>query len=153
KAFRRSVEVLVRGRNPLVIYPEGDIYHINDRVTPFREGAAAVALAAARRAQRPINCVPCAIKFRYVEDPTPDLLRLMDRLERHTGVAPRTALPLRQRVCRFAETLLARKETQYLGKVGSGSLTERVTALSEGILQRIEQRTGLTTRGAMPERV
>jgi 1-acyl-sn-glycerol-3-phosphate acyltransferase len=153
KAFRRCVEVLARGRNPLVVYPEGDIYHLNDRVTPFREGAAAVALAGARRGGRPIACVPCAIMFRYTEDPTPELLRFMDRLERHAGMEPQPALPLRRRVCHFAEELLARKETEYLGGVGSGSLAERQEALTRRILDRVERRAGITTRGTTPDRV
>lgn len=153
KAFRQALGVLVRGRNPLVIYPEGDIYHINDRVTPFREGAAAVALAAARRAGRPIACVPCAVKFRYVDDPTPQLCRLMDRLEERVSWSPRRDLPLIQRVCRLTEGLLTMKETQYLGRAGEGAVAGRVAALSNAILQRIEQRAGLVTIGAAPERV
>lgn len=153
KAFRRCVEVLARGRNPLVIYPEGDIYHLNDRVTPFREGAAVVAQAAARRAGRPVACVPCAIKFRYAGDPTPELCRFMDRLERHAGIDAQTRLPLRERICRFAEGQLARKETEYLGTPGSGSLTERVAVLTEAILDRVERRVGVSTRGPTPERV
>ena len=34
-------------------------------MTPFREGAAAIAVAAARKAKRQIVCIPCAIKYRY----------------------------------------------------------------------------------------
>ena len=37
-------------------------------------------LSAAKRNRRKIACVPCAVKCVYVKDPTPGLLRLMDRL-------------------------------------------------------------------------
>ena len=58
QAFKQAVNILQKERYPLVIFPEGDIYHVNDRVTPFREGAAAIALSAAKRAQRPVVAVP-----------------------------------------------------------------------------------------------
>lgn len=153
KAFRRCVEILVHGRYPLVIYPEGDIYHLNDRVTPFRDGAAVVALAAARRTQRPIACVPCAVKFQYLDDPTPELARFMDRLEHHAGTVSQPTLSLPERLARFGETLLARKEIEYLGRRGSGTLAERIDALSEILLQRVEERAGVTTHGIVPERI
>src|SRR5688500_17660102 len=37
RAFRQAVEILQEGRNPLVVFPEGEMYHSGDRVTPFRE--------------------------------------------------------------------------------------------------------------------
>ncbi len=49
KAFRQATDVLEQGQHPLVVFPEGEVYHINERVTPFRQGAAAIALSAARR--------------------------------------------------------------------------------------------------------
>jgi 1-acyl-sn-glycerol-3-phosphate acyltransferase len=153
KAFRRAVDVLVRGKHPLVIYPEGDIYHINDRVAPFREGAAAVALTAARRAGKAIACVPCAVKFRYVEDPTPELARVMERLERRLSYPSLPDLPLVERICRLAGGLLTMKELEHLRKASSGSVAERMRALSETILRRIEQRAGIVTSGPTPERV
>ena len=38
RAFRAGVEILARGKNPLVVFPEGEIYHMSDRLTPLREG-------------------------------------------------------------------------------------------------------------------
>src|SRR4029077_19360200 len=80
-AVRLSVEILRDSPYPLVVFPEGDIYHTNDRVTPFRDGAAVVALAAAKRTERPVVCMPCALKWWFLDNPLPELLRLMDRLE------------------------------------------------------------------------
>jgi len=80
-ALRQARDVLQSEPYPLVIFPEGEVYHLNDRVTPFREGPAAIALMAAKKASRPIVCVPCAMKYSYVKDPTPELTELMARLE------------------------------------------------------------------------
>ena len=81
QAFKQAVKVLQEEPHPLVIFPEGDIYHVSDRVTPFREGAAAIALSAIKRCERPVVVIPCGIKFKYVDDPTENLLALMARLE------------------------------------------------------------------------
>ena len=62
QAFKTSVEILRTDPHPLVIFPEGDIYHNNDRVTPFRDGAAAIAMSAAKKADRPVVCIPAALQ-------------------------------------------------------------------------------------------
>ena len=69
------------------------MYHCNARVRPFREGAAAIALSASKRAERPVYCVPCGIWYEYVDSPEPELLRLMDDLEQEMfwRPAPRSA--------------------------------------------------------------
>ena len=36
RAFKAGVEILARGRQPLVIFPEGEVYHVYDRLTPLR---------------------------------------------------------------------------------------------------------------------
>lgn len=154
RAFRQAVEILQSRPNPLVIFPEGEVYHINDRVTPFREGPAAIALLAARKASRPIVCVPCAIKYRYLQDPTPELLQVMADLERAIFWRPRPDLALPQRIYHFAEGVLALKEIEFLGHTFSGTVPKRVSALAEFILGQIEARYGLDPSGVtVPERV
>jgi hypothetical protein len=154
QAFREAVDVLESRNNPLVIFPEGDVYHINDRITPFREGAAAIAVLAARKRTRPVVCVPCAIRYQYIEDPTPDLLELMDQLERAIFWQPRPDLTLPQRIYHFAEGVLALKEIEYLGETRAGPLTQRKADLADFILSRIEARYGLNPAElTVPERV
>jgi hypothetical protein len=154
RAFRHAVDVLQSHPYPLVIFPEGDVYHVNERVTPFREGPAAIAVLAARKASRPIVCVPCAIKYHYLQDPTPELLRLMDDLEQAIFWRPRPDLTLGQRIYHFAEGALALKEIEFLGRTCSGPLPERIRGLAEFILARIEGRYGIDTPEAtIPERV
>ena len=81
RAFRQAVEVLETRPEPLVVFPEGEVYHCNARVRPFRDGAAAIALSACKRGRRPIACVPCGIWYEYIDSPEPALLKLMDDLE------------------------------------------------------------------------
>ena len=54
EAVKIARGILQDKSQPLVIFPEGEVYHCNDRITPFREGAAAIAMFSARKAKRPI---------------------------------------------------------------------------------------------------
>jgi 1-acyl-sn-glycerol-3-phosphate acyltransferase len=147
QAFKQAVRVLQNESYPLVIFPEGDIYHTSDRVTPFREGAAAIALMAAKRGERPVVAVPCGIKFRYVDDPTPRLIELADELEDRVLLRPAPERPLPERVHRIAEAVLALKELDYLGHTRSGRLRERIPYLTQAVLRDIEQRHNIQWNG------
>jgi 1-acyl-sn-glycerol-3-phosphate acyltransferase len=153
RAFRQAVDVL-RGRpNPLVIFPEGDLYRFRDRVTPFHEGAARVALAAAR-GRRDVVCLPAGITYHHVGDPAPALGRLLDRLERAFRWRPARGQTLGRRVERLTEAAVALKELEYLGSVGSGPLQGRIDALAADILGRLEKDYGAETGDlAVPQRV
>ena len=154
RAFKQAVEILQFKPHPLVIFPEGEVYHLNERVTPFREGPATMALAAARKTERNIVCIPCGIRYHYLEDPTRELLKVMDRLEQEMFWRPRPHLPLQQRVYQLAEGLLALKELEFLGQTCEGSIPDRVTNLAKGILCPMEKRYGISsTSSTVPERV
>ncbi len=58
QAFRTAVEILQGKPEPLVLFPEGEMYHLGDQITPFHEGAAAIALAAARKAESASSASP-----------------------------------------------------------------------------------------------
>jgi 1-acyl-sn-glycerol-3-phosphate acyltransferase len=144
-AFKTAVEVLGRGRNPLVIFPEGEIHHLGDLLTPLREGALAVATTAAKRlaeAGKTVWVVPVALKYRFVEghDPTPALHDVMDELERRANWWVERDRPLVERIYRYAEGMMGLKEFEYLGGTRSGPLPERLAYLREFILQRVEAR-------------
>ncbi len=154
QAFKQAVAILEKSPYPLVIFPEGDIYHSNDRITPFREGAAAIGLAASRRADRPIHVLPCALKTFYLDDPTPNLLRLVEKLEGRLYWRPAPHLSLVERIYRLADGVLALKELEHLGNSQSGSIPQRTKNLMETILARQESRFGRKGNvSSIPERV
>lgn len=153
-ALRTAREILQSSRYPLVIFPEGEIYHINERLTPFREGPAAIALLAAKKAKRPIVCLPCAIHYTYIDDPTPELVELAARLEQALLWRPRPDRPLPERIYRLAEGVLALKELEFLGHTCAGPIPRRIGGLIEAILQPMETRYSLDAAGeTVPERV
>jgi 1-acyl-sn-glycerol-3-phosphate acyltransferase len=140
RAFRQAVAILQNSSNPLVIFPEGEVYHLNDRVTPFNEGPAAIAMTAAKHQSRSVVCVPCGIKYQYTEDPTDELVELMGRLEDRILWRVREDLPLAERIYRFAEGALALKELEYLDHTQKGLLPDRINSLSDQVLSRLEER-------------
>lgn len=152
QAFKQAVEVLQKEPHPLVIFPEGDIYHTNDAITPFREGAAAIAISAAKRAERKVVVVPCGIKFFYVDDPMPHLLSTMEELEKRVFLRPAPQRPLIDRVYRLAEGIVALKELDFFSTTKSGNVKERAASLIDSILTQMETRHGLPSRGTVPER-
>jgi 1-acyl-sn-glycerol-3-phosphate acyltransferase len=156
RAFKHAVELLQSHPCPLTIFPEGEVYHLSDRVMPFLEGPAAMAVAAARKAERPIAIVPCGVKFFYVTDPTPGLTQAMNQLEAAIYWRPsRNPPPLAERIYRFAEGPLALKELEYLGRTQSGPLPQRLHDLMGEILGRVEHRHSLTNADGLklPNRI
>ncbi len=154
RAFKMAVSVLQAAKSPLVIFPEGEIYHCNEKTTPFREGPATIALAAARRADRRIVCIPCAVKYRYLEDPTERLTRIMCQLERQIHWRPKHDKPLPDRIYAFGQAMVALKELEFLGEAQSGPLPPRITSLAARVLEPMEANHGAAADGSsVPERV
>jgi 1-acyl-sn-glycerol-3-phosphate acyltransferase len=153
RAFRQAVDIVQRSGHPLVIFAEGEVYHNHEWVAPFRPGAAAIALAAAKRAARPVVCIPSAIRYHYLDDPTPHLLRVTELLERKIGLAPPLGLALPQRLYRFALALVAQKEQAYLGREQAGEFPDRLAGLIGAILGRLEARYGTVAEADVPGRV
>jgi hypothetical protein len=154
EAVKIARGILQKKSQPLIIFPEGEVYHCNDRITPFREGAAAIAMFSARKATRPIVVIPTALKYRYVEDPTADLLELMDTLEESIHWRPRPDLDLPERIYALGGALMALKELEFLSEVRSGSLPERTDFLARHILTSHEQQHGIDGHNkTIPERV
>lgn len=152
-AFRNAIDVLRERVEPLVIFPEGEIYHCNDRVMPFREGAAAIAVGAARKTDSPVAMVPTAIKYRYIDDPTQAILKVLDDIERRILWRKQSHKPVVERLYAIAEAVLGLKELEYLGSSRSGDIRTRLRELGEEILQRLESRHGQSREVDHPVRV
>ncbi len=145
-AFREAINVLRTKDEPLVLFPEGEIYHCNDRVTPFREGAAAIAISAAKKNPNPVVVIPCAIKYRYIESPIEDLKKIMTDLEAKLFFKTYPNRELPERIYRFATTLLSVLENEFTGTSRPGGIPQRVKELSSIIMQDIEDRLEIKTK-------
>ncbi|MGB7158228.1 MAG: lysophospholipid acyltransferase family protein [Tepidisphaeraceae bacterium] len=144
-AMRQANELLTTGR-ALVIFPEGEIYHTNERLTPLREGVGFIALTAQRELDKQgrggrVWIVPAAIKYGFEGDVMPALESAMAELERRVLLKPRPSTPLHERIVRYGEMVLTIKEKEKLGRSyddDGQTLPGRIARLANGILETLE---------------
>ena len=145
RAIRQATELLT-GAQWLVVFPEGEIYHTNERLTPLREGVAFMAVTAQRDLEKAgggkhVWVVPTAIRYRYDEDITPRLQEAVAAMERRFLLPTVSGEPLPQRIVRLGEVLVTIKEKQVLGQPpagGGGDLVTRLKNLIATLLSRLE---------------
>ena len=154
EAKRYAIEVVMRGREVLVIFPEGEIYYLNDLVQPFKSGAVDIGMQAVVEARRTrpgwtAYLVPMALKYRYREPIAPILdrrTRLMEqRLNRRIA-----GLSLQRRLAQIMADLLHRQELAHHLKPTADRLTElgeRVQEVRKAILSQAEARYAGATAG------
>ncbi len=86
KAMATAIQVLGAGDLALNIFPEGNVYLTNDRVTPFLDGAAFIALKAqAALGERPVRIVPLSLKFTHLTTPRDAITARMLKLGADSG--------------------------------------------------------------------
>lgn len=144
RAIQQAVALLTGGGS-LVVFPEGEVYRLNERLTPLLEGVAFMALSAQRDLEKAeskhrVWIVPAAIRYRYVQDITPALESSLTRLEQRMVWKPPHGTPLPKRILRFGELLLTLKEKEKLGRSceNDGDLPTRIKNLMETLLTRLE---------------
>src|SRR3954467_557279 len=130
RAMRQATDLLTSGQ-ALVVFPEGEIYHTNERLTPLREGVAFMAVTAQRDLDKSARTetasssdtngvpqvwvVPTAIKYRFDDDITLLLEASLTMLESRILLKPSAGMSLADRIIRFGEAMLTIKEKEKLG--------------------------------------
>jgi 1-acyl-sn-glycerol-3-phosphate acyltransferase len=147
RAIRTAIELLSTGRG-LIIFPEGEIYHLNEKLTPLREGVAFIGVCAQRELDKAASAgrvwlVPSAIRYRFTQDVTPALEQAMAELERRVVLKTPPGLALPERIIRFGEMMLTIKEKEQLGRSYDDegqTLPGRTARLMSAMLDRLEQK-------------
>ncbi|MEK7468932.1 MAG: lysophospholipid acyltransferase family protein [Planctomycetota bacterium] len=140
RAMRTATGILAGG-GFLVVFPEGENYHLNDRLTPLREGVAFMAATAQKEkgdAGR-VWLVPTAIRYRFAENVAPRLEAALESLEAisPSGTSRSAALPAR--ILAFGEALLSVKEKEILGsQFRAEPLPARLERLMRHLIERHE---------------
>jgi len=148
QAIRQAVELLTGGEC-LVVFPEGEVYHLNDRLMPLRDGVAFMAVTAQRDLDKSeekaeisqrVWVIPTAIRYRYLDDIRPDLESAMAALEQRMTLKPRAGATLPERIVRFGELMLTLKEKDKLGhpQDPTADLPSRLRSMVSHLLDRLE---------------
>ena len=151
KALRTATSVLTGGRNALTIFPEGNVYLTNDRVTPFIEGAALVGLRAQKElgAASPVLAVPVSITYSLIEDGRVEVRRRLEHLAAEAGTRLVHARALREEMVRIGLDLLRLQLERHghsLAGAGAGEAEAPMRMCAQSIIGRLEDRLGLSPR-------
>ena len=108
-AFKTAVGILRKARFPLVVFPEGEIYHHHERLDPLNEGVATMVLRASGKIQddRGAYLVPTAMRYAYDESAATTFAQRLDTLEERITWKPRSDMDVVDRIYRLGGGLLA----------------------------------------------
>ena len=146
KAMAAAIDVLKKGERALNIFPEGNVYLTNDRVAPFLDGAAFIALKAQSALDGvSVKIVPVSLKYTHLTTPREAVTRrMLDLGARSDYVFPSgsTSDPI-SAVMGMGRHIL----TRYLRAHGHGdemaggdvSLFEVLTGFAEKLVHGLEQ--------------
>jgi 1-acyl-sn-glycerol-3-phosphate acyltransferase len=144
ESLKCATRILTEARFPLCIFPEGFVTRNNDRLFNLMDGVAFLARAAAKqRTASPrsgsVVVHPVFIRYFFEGDLATTLAPVLEKIEARLSWQAQTQLPLRDRIVKAGQALLALKEIEYLGASRSGGVTERLPHLLEHLLSPLEQ--------------
>ena len=133
----------------LTIFPEGNVYLTNDRVTPFLDGAAFIALKAQKQigADKPIHVIPIALKFTHLDEVHEGICDRLSKLATEVDSHfDREADPVAE-ILRIGQLLL-KQNLRRRGRLADDeqSLCDQLTHSAEEILEGLEKSLELRAR-------
>jgi 1-acyl-sn-glycerol-3-phosphate acyltransferase len=155
-AIRTAMSILRECSHPLVIFPEGEIYHHHEELDLLNEGVATILLRSAGKlpSGKKSYAVPAAIRIRHDPSVAHTFSPRLDTLEKRITWKPRPHLEVVQRIYSLGSALLSIKEEEFMGASRKGDLAERIQYLQQYLVAEAEQRHGLTAvSGSVPERL
>lgn len=155
-AIKAAMGILRDGRFPLVIFPEGEIYHHHEALDELNEGVAAIALRVAdgQPGNRRVHLVPASLRYTCDDAVAESFARRIERLEQRIWWTPRPDLSVVERIVRLGRGLVAVKEEEFLGHAQPGDLGERLRGLQLHLIGQVEARLHLDNgKQRLPYRV
>ena len=144
ESLKCATSTLAEARFPLALFPEGMVSRNNDRLLNLMDGVSFIARAAAkqRAAATPAGKVvvhPVFLRYFFEGALTATVEPVMREVESRLSWQSQAHLPLRERVRKAGQALLALKEIEYLGAPQSGDFTARLPRLLDHLLEPLEK--------------
>ncbi|MBU61239.1 MAG: hypothetical protein CMI26_01905 [Opitutae bacterium] len=82
KSMKEALRLLKEGERGLIIFPEGNVYLTNDKVTPFLDGPAFIGLKAQQNLgdDHPVFAIPVSLKVTHLSNAAGEVVALFRRL-------------------------------------------------------------------------
>ena len=147
QALNTAIDILVDGRRPLVVFPEGAVSRHNDVIMPLLDGTSFIAHTAAKRREKQgdsggVVIHPIAIRYFFRGNLQETVTPVLEEIESHFSWYPQPNNSLIGRLQQIGQALLSLKEIEYLGSARAGDFYERVDALIEDVLAKLEAEWG-----------
>jgi uncharacterized coiled-coil protein SlyX len=141
QAIKHAIQLLKQAAYPLVIFPEGEIWHHHETLDDVNEGVANILLKVFQRVSPGQDAALVPTALRYFHDPQVETTfdQRLAKLEESINWAPRPDLATVERILRLCAGLLASKEVEYLGYNLSGNLLERRAAFQTALVEGVEK--------------
>ncbi|MCH2115141.1 MAG: 1-acyl-sn-glycerol-3-phosphate acyltransferase [Pirellulales bacterium] len=152
QAINTAVDILVAGKRPLVVFPEGAISRHNDQLMPLMDGTSFIARTAAKRREKNkaaagVVVHPIAIRYFFHGNLENSILPVIQNIESHFSWYPQRDRPLIERIQQIAQALLSLKEIEYFGQARGGDFYQRVERLIEDELTKLENEYDVKDHG------
>lgn len=143
KSLEAAIDILVEGKRPLIVFPEGALTTHCDIINEMMDGPTFLARQAVKRlkkqgSSRGVVIHPVAVRYCYDGDVAQAIGPTLDELEARLSWQPKHNLPMFQRIAKLGDAFLALKEIEYLGAAKSGNLYDRAEQFIDTVLTRVE---------------
>ncbi len=137
ESFKTTKDILIKGTNPLVIFIEGEISNENDTLIPFEPGVVQLAFKAQEDKEEPVHLLPLSIKYIYDSGIEEIINNSIAALEKEVGLQSTKFTGTLERLNLVGGKLLEFQEKR-LNLTGNGSVDERMNALRDKLLSKME---------------
>ncbi len=152
-----AVETLKQGSDVLVIFPEGEIYYLNEVVQPFHSGTVDICLQAIVENRKSdlswtAFILPMVIKYHYNADIENELEKRIAKMEKHLMLKPKDS-SLQSRLVAVESILLDREKRLHSIRMKQASkldITQQLSIAEKDILSEIEQKHHCTPVSPQP---
>lgn len=146
-AKKFAIETVQKGEEVLVIFPEGEIFYLNEMVQAFHSGAVEICMQAIveKRKTDPnftAFLLPMAIKYHYTVPIENLLLTRIEKMEARLSIKE-YAPTLSGRLHRIQKTLLEREQAAYkiqIETTGQEDLYQEIVETENAIISQIEEK-------------
>jgi len=161
KAMSTAMDILKKGEMALTIFPEGNVYHLNDRITPILDGPSFIAAKAQQSLgdDADVWIVPVSLKYTLLSDIRTDLWEALDDLRMHSGFSSTLdrsdpVLAVRSLGSHLISTHLREKtrhteDIDFTGLDRSG-VQDRILTLARKLIRELEEELELEADEANP---